>query len=251
MKFSQIITILAFLALIGCFTQPFASAADVTVNTTPKDNATSYYNNGDLLVVSGDYENAITLFDLALASDTSMINKTGGLLYLYRDKAYAQIQLNRYNDALSTLAAGLARYPQDPLLWNNRGYAFFRTGKLQDALDSYNTAISFDQNYTTALINKGDALSGMGRYSEAVEAYTKAEETDPGNEVATTGITTAKAAAAAAAESSARTTSIILVIVLIVAIGAAVWYFRFRKPCEPAPAEPAPEKDKKTKKKKK
>jgi tetratricopeptide (TPR) repeat protein len=250
MKSGQIVTILAFLLLIGCLVQPVASVANGTAGTEPKDNATSYYNNGDLLVVRGEYENAIIMFDLALASNTSMIDKTGGLLYLYRDKAYAQIQLARYNDALTTLAAGLARYPRDPLLWNNQGYAFFRTGKPQEALTSYDSAISFDQNYTTALINKGDTLSSIGRYTEAVAAYTRAGETDPGNQAAAEGITKAQAAAVAADQSSTRTMSIILIIVLIAAAGVAVWYFRFRKPREPAPAE-SPVPGKKTKGKKK
>jgi tetratricopeptide (TPR) repeat protein len=250
MKSRQILTILVFLLLAGCLVQPVASAANVSVSTGPQDNATSYYNNGDLLVVRGEYENAITLFDLALASNTSMIDKTGGLLYLYRDKAYAQIQLARYNDALTTLAAGLAKYPKDPLLWNNQGYAFFRIGKLPDALTSYNTAISFDQNYTTALINKGDTLSGMGRYTDAIDAYTRANETDPGNQAAAEGITKAQTAAQAAAKSSAWTTSVILVVVLIAAAGVAVWYFKVRKPQAPAKEEPVPA-GKKTKGKKK
>jgi tetratricopeptide (TPR) repeat protein len=239
MKFGQIRTILTILLLIGCFAQPVASAVTVSSNTTEKDNATSYFNSGDLLVARGDYKNAIALFDLALASNTSMIKKTDGLLYLYRDKAYAQIQLAGYEDALTTIETGLALFPKDKMLWNNKGYALFRLGRLQDALTSYDTALSYDGNYTTALINKGDTLSKMGRYPEAVTAYTKANETDPGNQVATAGIATAQTAAKAAAESSSQTTTILLVIVLIAAIGGAIWYLKFRKPQEPAPAEPA------------
>jgi tetratricopeptide (TPR) repeat protein len=240
MKFGQIRTILTILLLIGCFVQPVASAVTVSANTTEKDNATSYYNSGDLLVVQGDYKNAITLFDLALASNTSMIKKSDGLLYLYRDKAYAQIQLASYDDALTTIETGLAQYPKDKMLWNNKGYALFRLGRFQDALTSYDTALSYDGNYTTALINKGDTLSKLGRYPEAVTAYQQANVTDPGNQVATAGIATAQAAAQTAAESSARTTTIILVIVLIAAIGGVIWYLKFRKPREPAPSEPAP-----------
>jgi tetratricopeptide (TPR) repeat protein len=230
--------------------QPVASAVTVSSNTTEKDNATIYYNSGDLLVVQGDYKNAIRLFDLALASNTSMIKKSDGLLYLYRDKAYAQIQLASYDDALTTIETGLAQYPKDTLLWNNKGYALFRLGKFQDALTSYDTALSYDGNYTTALINKGDALSKMGRYPEAVAAYQQANVTDPGNKVATAGIATAQAAAQTSAESSGRTMTIILVIVLIAVIGGVIWYLKFRKPQKPAPAEPAPA-GKKTKGKKK
>ena len=133
MKFGQIIPILAILLLIGCFVQPVASAVTVSANTTAKDNATGYYNSGDLLVAQGNYKDAITLFDLALASNTSMIKKSDGLLYLYRDKAYAQIQLTSYDDALATIETGHAQYPKDKMLWNNKGYALSQLGVTNEA----------------------------------------------------------------------------------------------------------------------
>ena len=40
-----------------------------------------------------------------------------------RDKAYAQIQLENYTDAIATVDAGLALYPRDAMLWNNKGIA--------------------------------------------------------------------------------------------------------------------------------
>ena len=250
MKYGQFTSILVLLLLLGCFVQPVASANVTTTVNTTKDAATNYYNNGDVLVVRGDYQNAINLFDLALASNTSMIKTTDALLYLYRDKAYAQIQLANFTGALSTLNTGLALYPNDTLLWNNKGYALYRQGNLDDALASYNTALSYDGNYTTALINKGDTLSKMGHYAEAVAAYQQANVTDPGNQAAGQGLTAAQAGAVTAAASAARTTTIAVVVIIIAAIGGIIWYVRFRKPAEPAPAEPAPA-GKKTKKKKK
>jgi tetratricopeptide (TPR) repeat protein len=250
MKYGRFVSTLTILLLIGCFVQPVASANVTSSVNTTKDAATSYYNSAEVLVVQGDYQNAINLFDQALAANTTMIKKTDALLYLYRDKAYAQIQLAKYTDAVATIDAGLALYPTDSLLLNNKGYALYRLNRLEDALVSYDASIASDRNYTTALINKGDTLSKLGRYPEAVSAYQRANVTDPGNKAAGQGLAAAQAGAATAGASAARTTTIAVAVIIIAAIGGIVWYVRFRKPEKPAPAEPAPA-EKKTRKKKK
>ena len=242
MDFRKLPTILAILLLTVLIIQPVLSAnVTMTSDNLEKDAATGLYNSGDVILVKGDYENAIKLFDQALASNTTMLKKTDALLYLYRDKAYAQIQLGKYTDAIATVDAGLALYPSDAMLWNNKGYALNRLGKTQDALTAYDKSVSFDSNYTTAYINRGDILSQMGRYTEAVAAYTKANETDPFNIAAADGL----AAAKKGESGSSMTMTIISVIVIIAAAGVVIWYVKFRKPAEPAPEE----KREKTKKK--
>ena len=234
MDFRKLPTILAILLLTVLIIQPVSSAnITMTSDNLEKDAATGLYNSGDVILVKGDYENAIKLFDQALASNTTMLKKTDALLYLYRDKAYAQIQLGKYTDAIATVDAGLALYPSDAMLWNNKGYALNRLGKTQDALTAYDKSVSFDSNYTTAYINRGDILSQMGRYTEAVAAYTKANETDPFNIAAADGL----AAAKKGESGSSMTMTIISVIVIIAAAGVVIWYVKFRKPAEPAPEE--------------
>ena len=219
MKFKHFIHILAIIALIACFVPPVLAEA-------PKDEATTYYNQAELTLNTNDYEGAIALFDQALASNTSMIKISDALLYTYRDKAYAQIQLKKNNEAIQTIDQGLSLYPKDKMLWNNKGYANYNLGKYQDALAAYNNAIGFEQNYTIALINKGDTLSKMSDYQAAVDTYKKALETDPGNRDATAGLAAAQQAAASAIPT---TTIAIAIVIIIVAVGA-VWYFKFRKP---------------------
>jgi tetratricopeptide (TPR) repeat protein len=255
MDFRKFPILLAVILLAVLVVQPVLSASNLTallsasnvVNVTnhtsdlEKDIATSYYNNAEHLLVDGHYADAIAAYDMALASNTTMIYKSDALLYLYRDKAFAQIQLENYTGAIATLDAGLATYPKDAMLWNNKGYAQYRLGKMQDALSSYDNSISFDRNYTTAYINKGDALSAMGRHSEAVSAYTQANETDPFNLVAYKGLEAARKGEA----ESGRTMNLMLVIALIAIVAGVVWYVRFRKPAKPAPEEKKPPSKKK------
>jgi tetratricopeptide (TPR) repeat protein len=216
------------------------TAANVTntivTDYTPEltnDTANNFYNYGTQSLNLGDNITAIKFFDQALAENTTMLKKTDALLYLYQNKAYAQIQLEKYNDAIATLDAGLAIYPKDAMLWNNKGYALSLLGKTQDALTAYDTSISLNSTYTKAYINQGDLLVQMGRYSEAVTAYTRANETDPFNIAAYDGLEAAKKGEAG----SSQTMIIILVVVLIAAIGIVVWYVKFRKPSSPAPEQ--------------
>jgi tetratricopeptide (TPR) repeat protein len=221
MKIGHFICILAIAVLIVGFIQPVLAQGNETT-----DNATNYYNIGVRYLATNDYQRAIGFFNLALASNTTKIQMSDGLLYTYQGKAYALIQLTQYDDAIQTIGQGLVIYPKDPKLWNDQGYALFKLGKNQDAVDAYNTAISFDQNYTTALINKGQALYQMGKYQDAVDAYTRADATDPGNSEAAKGLAQVQVAAAAATQ----TILIILGIVLIIAAGGIVYYMKFRKP---------------------
>ncbi len=255
MNFRGYLTILAVFFLTVLIIQPALSAANMTEVLTGKnvasvtnytedlesDAATKFYNYGEQSLNQGDFGNAVTFFNQALAENRTMLIKTDALLYLYRDKGYAQIQLDKYTDAIVTLDEGLALYPTDAMLWNNKGYALERLGKTQDALMSYDKSVSFDRNYTMAHINRGNVLSQMGRYTEAVAAYNQANTTDPFNSAAAKGLEAAKKGE----DESARTTTILLVIVLIAVIGIVVWYVKFRKPAEPEPES----KKKKSKKK--
>ncbi|MGB9176618.1 MAG: tetratricopeptide repeat protein [Methanoregula sp.] len=244
MDFRKFPAILAILLVTVLVVQPVLSATTTTSDNLEKDIATSYFNNAQRLLAacapgaSCDYESAIKMYDQALASNTTMLEKTDGLLYLYQGKAYAQIQLENYSAAVATVDAGLAVYPKDAMLWNNRGYALYRLGKTQDALTAYDKSVSFDGNYTNALLNRGNLLSEMGRYSEAAATFIRANETDPFNINASDGL---KAARTGESRNNQNATNqpmtILIVIVLVAAIGIIVWYVKFRKPADPAPEE--------------
>lgn len=234
MECRKFLTILAVFLAAVLIVQPVLSEnVTATSDNLENDVATGYFNNAEQLVVKGDYENAVKLFDQALASNTTMLEKTDALLYLYRDKAYAQIQLEKYSDAAMTLDAGLAIYPSDAMLWNNKGQALEKLGKTQDALIAYDKAVSFNPTYTLAHVNRGLILNEMGRYPEAVAAFSQANETDPFNEDILAGLEAAKTGEAEARQ----TMTLIIVFVLVLAIGIVVWYVRFRKPADPVPEE--------------
>jgi tetratricopeptide (TPR) repeat protein len=266
MNFRRYLIIMAVILLAALVVQPALSADNLTglstgnitsvvtnhtaenvtktivVNQTSdleNDAATSYFNSAQRMLAACapkntcDYNNIIQIYDQALALNTTMLKKTDGILYLYQGKAFAQIQLEKYTDAVASADAGLALYPKDAILWNNKGWALENLKRDQEALAAYDKAVSLDGNYTNALINQGDLLTDMGKYQEAIAAYTRANETDPFNIPASDGIEAAKKGESAASQ----TMTIIMVIVLVAAVGIVVWYVKFRKPGEPAPEE--------------
>src|SRR5665647_1516062 len=236
MKSGQFIPVLAILLLVFVFVQPIAAAENQT-----QDAATEFYNNGVNLLEQKRQVRAIVAFDQALASNITMIKQSDALLYTYKNKAYAQIQLNNYTEAVQTIDQGLLLYGNDEKLWYNKGYALFKLGRYQDAITAYDKVLLVNNQSIPALNNKGDTYFQMGKYQDAVDSYSRANTIDPNDSYSLAGLAKAKSAAATANQ----TTLVILVIVVVVAAGGLIYYLKFRKPTE----QKEPEKKSKGKKK--
>jgi tetratricopeptide (TPR) repeat protein len=216
MQLRQLVISGGLFVIICIMIQP---ATAILINGNETDDGTYYYNLGTRLVAAGDFQRAINAFDTALSSNTTIIGMSDGLLYVYRNKAYAQIQLGMFADAADTTNQGLTLYPRDAPLWNNRGYSLFKLGRYPEAIAAYDQALAIDTNYTKGWINKGDTLFEAGRYREAVVAYTSALATDPGNADATTGLDRAKQKA-----SEISPVFVVAAIAAAAIIGGAVYY---------------------------
>jgi len=228
MKIGHFARILAILILIGVFVHPVMAAENGT-----KDAATDFYNIGINLLEAKEYARAIASFDQALASNTTMIRLSDGLLYTYQNKAYALIQLNDYTAAIQTIDQGLGVYKDDEKLLYNKGYANFKLGNYQDALTAYDKVLLINNASLPAMNNRGDTLFAMGRYQDAVDAYSRAHAIEPNDTYSAEGLTKAQSAAAGAMQ----TTMVIVIIILLIAAGGIIWYLKFRKPAETKPAE--------------
>jgi tetratricopeptide (TPR) repeat protein len=216
MQLRQLIITGGLFVIICIMIQP---ATAIIINGNETDDGTYYYNLGTRLVAASDFARAINAFDSALSSNTTIIRMSDGLLYTYRNKAYAQIQLEMFTDALNTTNEGLALYQNDAPLWNNKGYAFFKLGRYPEAIAAYDQALAINKDYTKGWINKGDALFEAGRYQEAVAAYTSALATDPGNADATAGLARAQQKA-----SEISPVFFVAAIAAVAIIGGAVYY---------------------------
>jgi len=208
------------LALLFVCAVAFIPAMAVGAVPTTNDEATDYYNAAVQLTAQGNYTEAIALYDKALASNITMMNKTDALLYTYQGKSYSQIQLGNYSGALTTLDTGLSAFPRDEMLWNNKGFAQYNLGQYTDAVASYDRAIALDANYTGAMVNKGDALVKMGNYQDAAIAYQAALVINPVDNQTAVKLADAKNAAA----SSQSVILIVLAVVVIIAAAGVAYY---------------------------
>ncbi|HVP96982.1 tetratricopeptide repeat protein [Methanoregula sp.] len=238
MKRGQILGILALLLVCAITVIPVIAENITTSVPSTRDAATDYYNYAAQLTASGNYTDAIALYDKALGSNTTEIQESDALLYIYQGKSYAQIQLGNYTSAIDTLNTGLAVYPTDENLWNNKGYAQFRNGDYKDAVTSYNNALANDANFTTALVNKGDALEKMGNYQDAVTAYTAALAGNPGSNETQAKLANAQNEAAAAQQ----TNLIIIGVIVIIAIGGVAYYVLKKRPANATNKDKQPDK---------
>ncbi len=234
MQFRKLISCICLFAALCILMHP------VTAASTP-DEATTNYNLAEIKLSQGEFEQAIHYFDQALAANTTMMEKTGTIVYIYSDKAYALIQLERYNDALTTLDQGLAIDNTYPLLWYNKGVALYKLGKTQDAVNAYDKAIlratsikeslnktagetdSLVDSLPKYLTNKGDALLDMGRYQDAITAYKQALNEDPGYTRATDGL------ARAQQKSSDFSPVMIIAVIALIVVGCGAAYFVLKK----------------------
>jgi len=238
MKKRRILLVLVIMAILAVLATPVMAA-----NETQRDNATDFYNSGVLSLSVYDPANAIKYFDEALASNTTMIRESDALLYTYQGKSYAQIQLRLYTGAIETANQGLAIYPNDANLLNNKGYAFYELGDYQDSLAAYNQALAIDSTQNRTWVNKGDVLYKMGDYQGAIAAYTTALGNISSNQPGSANVTIKLALAQKAYD----TEILIVIIVILAAVGAIVYYFK-RKPVTQGNIEKSVEKPKKEKK---
>ena len=254
MQFGKLISCICLFAALCILMHPVAAA-------TQPDEATTYYNAAEKLLEQGQFERAIAQFDKALAANTSMMENAGTIIYVYSDKAGALIQLERYDEVISTADKGLAIDNTYPVLWNNKGVALYKLGKSQDAVNAYDKAIvkatsikeslnktagetdSLVDSLPKYLTNKGDALYDMGRYQDAIAAYTKALNEDPTFTRATDGL------ARAQQKSSSEISPVLIVAVItLIVVGCGVAYYVLKK--KPSGDSAAEKKGKKTDKKK-
>jgi tetratricopeptide (TPR) repeat protein len=108
---------------------------------------------------------------------------------VWKAKAYALLEAERYNESLAAYDTVIQIDPQRPDAWTGKGNALEKLGRhdeavkaFEKALDIYDQAIKTSPEDAAAFAawswnGKGDALYGMGRYEEALDAYDKALET--------------------------------------------------------------------------
>ena len=143
-------------------------------NLTPEQRANILYQRAsahlflkDLNAAAEDYQEAIKAFPTHMGS--------------YMGLAQCYIIMGQFDKALATFTAAVEKFPDNHLVFNNRGLFLQQQGKPQEALKDFNKAIDLDKNFATAYTNRGFTNQGLGSYSAAEADFTKALAIDSGN----------------------------------------------------------------------
>ena len=150
--------------------------------------ATGWYGQGNALLASGNYTEAVAAYDHAISLEPSYFEA-------YDAKADALNRNGQFSDALDASTRALAINPDYAQGWINRGQILYNIGYVYEdqkkdltTANEYYTqqvlafekAIEIDPGNADAWFNKGYALAGLKRYDEAIAAFDKVRELDPG-----------------------------------------------------------------------
>jgi eukaryotic-like serine/threonine-protein kinase len=125
--------------------------------------ALKYYNEGNALLDAGEYEQAISAFDQALANRNNFAQA-------WTNKGFAQGKLDNHLEKFSSCVQATDVAPDFAEAWNCRGLARFDLQQYERALQEYNQALAVDPDFYRGWFNKGQVLLKLGRPREAIDA---------------------------------------------------------------------------------
>jgi tetratricopeptide (TPR) repeat protein len=170
---------------------------------------------GQLAYFSQDYEQAISLFDEAVAAigdpgeggqslglDTlyfyrgfsnrrlghneAAIQDYGAVIALnpefvraYKNRGTAYYYLGDYEAAIADYGRAIELDPTDSGTYYNRGLAYFASGDPSLALADYNHVITHDSDFIPAYINRGLIYMESGQYDDALSDFDRAIALNP------------------------------------------------------------------------
>lgn len=166
----------------------FVLLAGIIPVSAYSDEAVAWYTQGNALLQSGNFTEAVAAYDHATMLDPQ---------YYEASNAKADA-LNRNGTFVAALAASdqsLAINPNYVTGWINRGQILYNIGYVYEdqfhnmtkadeyynyQLQAFNKAIELDPNNADAWFNMAYALAGMKRYDEAIDAFDKVRALNPG-----------------------------------------------------------------------
>ena len=164
--------------------------------TAYSDDAVKWYTEGNGLLQSKNYTDAIAAYDQAILIEPGYAEAWNGEADALNRVAHSDAGFNQtlLGAALAASNRSISISPGYTQAWINRGQILYNTGLwyenqardvktadvyYNDQLLAYEKAIEIDPSNTEAWFNKGFALGGLGRYDEAIAAFDKVQGINP------------------------------------------------------------------------
>ncbi len=127
---------------------------------------------------------------IALGGTPSSQTTNSEIQSLYRDldrifrQAFAATEAGNFAEAEAYWSEAIARSPNNPAAWSNRGNAYLSQMKVEAALTDFTQAIDLAPNLADPYINRGIAWEAQGDWSKALADYDRAIDLNPSDPVA-------------------------------------------------------------------
>lgn len=171
--------ICTLLELTECFIE--AEAYDEGINYLQQrieDNpheVDSWASLGDIYRLTDQPEQAIDMYEFALAIDPTHLRANLNLANVYYD-------LNRFKEAIDSLQEALSHQVNTAPIHTSLGDCYYRMGQFIDARSEYNTALQMDDLLPEAWSGLGYVNSDTGDSLKALNCFQKAYNLDPYND---------------------------------------------------------------------
>lgn len=146
---------------------------------SPKS-ARIHYNLGELYRQDGEFNKAITKYNIALDIKPDYISAYNNLGNLYDE-------MREHDKAIEEFKKSLNVKP-NYIAYNSLGIAYYNKGLWDLAIDQYSKAIELNQDSPTPYVNMGNAYYQKGDIDNAESAWRIALKLDPSNEVVSTNL---------------------------------------------------------------
>jgi len=127
---------------------------------------------GDCFLAFGQYEDALTDFNLAIQLDPNNAKA-------YASRAVVFIRTDNFEKAFDDLKMQIMLDKNDAMGYCNRGALFVVVKRFDRAIADLSEAIRLDANCAPAYANLGEIYYKLDRYADAIECCTKALDLFP------------------------------------------------------------------------
>lgn len=129
---------------------------------------------GNIALLQQDYQNAIVLYQRAIAANPNNHGLTDDLGAAYLQLGVSAFDQGDYATALGAYLEALKLIPNEPILHNNVGFTLSTLGEYEQALAAYYKALELDPFYARAWVNLGNTAIALQDYTLARDAYDSA-----------------------------------------------------------------------------
>ena len=140
----------------------------------PEQRANVLYQRAAAYIHLKDLNSAIEDYQAAIKSDPGHLGSHVGL-------AEGFVVAGQPDKALAAFTAAVDTFPNNHLVYNNRGLFLQQQGRPQEALADFNKALELDKNFAVAYTNRGYTLQGSGNLAGAEQDFSKAISIEPNN----------------------------------------------------------------------